>query len=298
MGRVIGLLAVLVTMAVLFRPLSGAANSGWPVRAPAVVEHGGATTVLALGLDRRGSEFARADAILLVRIGPPGKPTAILSIPRDLWVSIPDRGEDRINAAYTWGEIESGDGASWARRTVEATLGARVDRVVALDFACFQHTIDAAGGVEVQVARRIADDAYPMDDGGTTAVVFEPGWQRMSGQRALQYVRTRSPDSDFGRMSRQQDVVGALTARLRDPAAALGVFQTVLRHCPELRTDLSLIDLAALAAEAAATGELQMRLLEESMVHPATMPSGAQVLLPRWERIRPLVAEMFPRTER
>jgi LCP family protein required for cell wall assembly len=292
MARLIGLAAILFAGWLLLRPVS-ASGGDWPVRLPAAVERGGKVTVLALGLDRRGTEPPRTDAILLLQIGPPGRPAAALSIPRDLWVSIPDQGDDRINTAYTWGDLKSRDGLSWARRTVERSFEVRVDRVVSVDFACFRNAVDAAGGVGVDVATRIVDHAYPGDEGGVTTVAFEPGRQTLSGERALQYVRTRSADSDFGRMGRQQQVVAALAQRMRDPAAAARVGQALLQECPGLATDLSPADILLLAGMAANGGDVRMGIIGESMVSPTTIPSGAQVLLPRWERIRPMMAELF-----
>lgn len=288
----IGLAAILVAGWALLRPVSGASAGGWPVRLPAAIEQRGKITVLALGLDRRRAEPPRSDVILLFQVGPPGRPSAALSIPRDLWVSIPDQGEDRINTAYTWGDLKARDGPSWARRTVEASFAVHVDRTVIIDFVCFKHAVDAAGGVRVDVPAPIVDRAYPLEDGGVTTVTFEPGPQTLTGEQALQYVRTRS-DSDFGRMGRQQQVAAALVQRMRDPAAGARV--ALLRECPGFSTDLSAADVLLLAGMAASGGDLRMGIVGESMVSPTTTSSGAQVLLPRWERIRPLVAELFPR---
>lgn len=293
MRRLLLVLVVVGVMAVLLRPLGGSSSLGWPVRPPVLVERLGASNLLVLGLDRRGIELARTDTLLLARVGPPGSAATILSIPRDLWVPIPGRGDDRINTAYSWGELRGGDGASLARRTIEESFGVRVDRVAVVDFACFQHAVDAAGGVTVDVPERIVDEAYPADDGSTALVVFEKGQQKIAGARALQYVRTRAADSDFGRIRRQQQVVGALAARLRDPMAAVQVSGVLLGRCAGAGTDLSPADLAALAAVGGSGGEPAFHMLGESMVSPTVLPSGAQVLMPRWERIRPLMAEIF-----
>lgn len=293
MRRLLLFLFVAGVVAVLLRPLGGSSSLGWPLRPPVLVERLGAGNLLVLGLDRRGAELARTDTLLLARVGPPGRAASFLSIPRDLWVPIPGHGQDRINTAYSWGELGGGDGASLARRTVEESFGVRVERVAVVDFACFQHAVDAAGGVTVDVPQRLVDEAYPTDDGGTAVVVFETGQQKIAGPRALQYVRTRAADSDFGRIRRQQQVVGALAARLRDPAAAVHVSGVLLGRCAAAGTDLSPADLAALAAVGGSGGEPTFHLLGESMVSPTVLPSGAQVLMPRWERIRPLVAEIF-----
>jgi LCP family protein required for cell wall assembly len=251
------------------------------------------SNVLVLGLDRRGSEIPRTDTILLTRIGPAGEPPTVLSIPRDLLVQIPGQGEDRINTAYVWGELGTGNGASLARKTVEEDFGVRVDRVAVVDFSCFQAAVDAAGGVPVDIPLRLVDDSYPTNDGGTTQIVFDPGRQTVNGARALEYVRTRAPDSDFGRIRRQQQVLAGIADRIHNPILAAQVGRAVLARCPGAGTEVSLADLAVFGVLGAAAGLPRFQLLDESTVTPVTLPSGAQVLQPRWERIRPLVADIF-----
>jgi len=287
------LLVGLVGVGVLLRPLAWTPGSGLPVRAPAVLERRSATsTVLVLGLDRRGSEIARTDTILLARVGP-GQPPTVLSIPRDLWVQIPGRGEDRINTAFVWGEIGGGNGASLAKKTVEDDFGVRVDRVAVVDFSCFQSAVDAAGGVTIDVPQRLVDEAYPTTSGSVTQVVFEPGRQTIDGERALQYVRTRTPDSDFGRIRRQQQVLSAIVDRLHNPAVAARIARAVIARCPDAGTEVSLADVALFGALGVASGPPRFQVLDESTVTPVTLPSGAQVLQPRWDRIRAVVADLF-----
>ena len=293
MVKAVLLILVLAGVGLALRPLAWAPSTGLPVRLPAVVERRSTTTtVLVLGLDRRGSEVPRADTMLLVRLGPPGQPPAVLSIPRDLWVQIPGRGEDRINTAFVWGELGPGGGAALAKRTVEESFSLRVDRVAVVDFSCFEGAVDAAGGVAIDIPQRLVDPAFPTKDGGAMQVVFEQGRQTVNGERALQYVRTRAPDSDFGRIRRQQQVLAAIAERVHNPILAARVGQTVVSQCPDAGTEVSLADLALFGAMGA-SGVPRFHLLDESTVTPVTLPSGAQVLQPRWDRIRPIVAEMF-----
>lgn len=287
------LLVGLVGVGILLRPLAWAPGGGWPVRAPVVLERRSATsTVLVLGLDRRGTEVARTDTILLARVGP-GRPPTVLSIPRDLLVQIPERGEDRINTAFVWGEIGGGNGASLVKKTVEEAFGVRVDRVAVVDFSCFQAAVDAAGGVTIDVPRRLLDEAYPTASGGVTTIVFDSGRQTIDGARALQYVRTRAPDSDFGRIRRQQQVISAIIDRLHSPAVAVQIAHAVIARCPDSGTEVSLADIALFGAVGAASGAPRFQVLDESTVTPLTLPSGAQVLQPRWDRIRAVVADLF-----
>jgi LCP family protein required for cell wall assembly len=177
-------------------------------------------TVLLLGTDRRPGENVtpRSDAVLLARIDPARKRVALLSLPRDLWVAIPGHGNNRLNAAYLWGERDGppGGGLALARATVSDTLGLPIDYGVVVDFRGFAGIIDALGGVNVDVPRPLVDREFPTADYRVTTVRFAAGRQRMDGARALAYARIRHPDSDFERGLRQQAVLVAIAERLRE----------------------------------------------------------------------------------
>lgn len=177
-------------------------------------------TVLLLGTDRRPGEEVtpRSDAVLVVRIDPARKRVALLSLPRDLWVAIPGHGNNRLNAAYLWGERDGppGGGLALARATISDALGLPIDYGVVVDFRGFAGIIDALGGVNVDVPRPLVDHAFPTADYRVTTVRFAAGRQRMDGTTALAYARIRHPDSDFERGLRQQAVLVAIAERLRE----------------------------------------------------------------------------------
>jgi len=177
-------------------------------------------TVLLLGTDRRPGENVtpRSDAVLVARIDPARKRVALLSLPRDLWVAIPGHGNNRLNAAYLWGERDGppGGGLALARATVSDTLGLPIDYGVVVDFRGFAGIIDALGGVNVDVPRPLVDREFPTADYRVTTVRFAAGRQRMDGARALAYARIRHPDSDFERGLRQQAVLVAIAERLHE----------------------------------------------------------------------------------
>jgi len=162
-----------------------------------------------------------------------------------------------------------------------------------VDFSCFAGAVEAAGGVKIDVPQRLADPTFPTKDGGTIEVVFDKGPQNMTGERALEYVRTRAPDSDFGRIRRQQQVLGAIAERVHNPVVAARVGRALIAKCPDVGTEVSLADLALFGALGANGGAPRFQLLDETTVTPVTLPSGAQVLEPRWDRIRPVVADLF-----
>lgn len=178
-----------------------------------------AVHILILGNDHRPGRtiLPRTDVMMLVRIDPLRQRVALLSLVRDLWVHIPDYGFERINEAYRLGAARGGTagGLLLARRTVSHLTGVPIHYTVMVDFQGFIGLIDALGGIVVDVEKPLYDDEYPTMDDGYMVVRFDRGVQQMDGARALIYSRIRHPDSDFFRVRRQQTVLTAIGARIR-----------------------------------------------------------------------------------
>jgi LCP family protein required for cell wall assembly len=176
--------------------------------------------ILLLGLDRRPgeTEISRSDAIMLLHLDPISKTAALLSFARDLWVPLGGAGPYvKINAGYSSGESAGGPqgGAELERDTVSALVNQPIDHVVVITFEGMIKTVDALGGVEVDVQTEIYDPEYPTFDYGYMVAHFLPGRQTMDGFTALVYSRTRHADSDFARGRRQQQVILAIAEKLR-----------------------------------------------------------------------------------
>jgi LCP family protein required for cell wall assembly len=258
----------------------------------------GRTNVLVLGLDRRPGEgdIARADAIMVVTADPRSPVAGLLSIPRDLYLIIPEQGENRINTAHVFAEMEEpGTGPSRTAAAVTRNFGIPIDGWVRLDFQGFVTMIDAMGGVEIDVPERIIDNAYPTEDYGTMTIDIPAGRQQMDGERALQYVRSRHSSSDFDRAERQQQLVGALLAQLSRPASWLR-FPSVWRAFDDsVDKDLGFLDLLrlGLAVVRVGPGKIDHLVIDDELVTPYTTEAGAAVLAPRWELIQPKVEALF-----
>jgi LCP family protein required for cell wall assembly len=255
-------------------------------------------TFLLLGVDRRPNEqLARTDSILLANVDLARRRGTAISIPRDLVVSIPGYYADRVNAVYALGESEKrpGGGLGLLRETIERNFGVRIDHHVVVDFGCFRGAVDALGGVQIAVAERIYDPYYPTDDYGYKVVRFEPGPQWLNGERALEYARTRYGDTDFGRMRRQQQLLTALKVRSLQ-VQSLAVLPQVAGACRGMASDLSLFDLVALGASAREIrqSDITLRVIDERMAVPFVAPSGAAVLMPRWDEIHAMVRSTMP----
>lgn len=199
--------------------------------------------ILLLGVDLRPDypeEGVRSDTLMLLHLDPAGGWASLLSIPRDTFTEIPGYGEGKINAGFGNGYRDAGEnvdptaaGAALAADTVEQFLGLRergerIDYVATINFNGFAKMIDAIGGIEVDVPNEIVDTAYPTEDFGTTTITIPAGKQQMDGETALQYVRTRHADSDFGRAQRQQQVIQAIVQKLRSQPLVLRPY-SVLR---------------------------------------------------------------------
>ena len=147
----------------------------------------------------------RADTIMVITADLAAPDLGLLSIPRDLYLSIPGQGENRINTAHIFGELDRpGGGPGRTVAAVTQNFGIPLDGWVRVDFAGFIAIVDAIGGIEIDVPEAVIDHAYPTEDYGTMTLNIPAGLQRMDGERALQYARSRHSGSDFDRAERQQ----------------------------------------------------------------------------------------------
>ncbi|MBI3978581.1 MAG: LCP family protein [Chloroflexi bacterium] len=255
-------------------------------------------TFVILGLDQRGNQVARADVIMLASIDPLTKRAVLLSIPRDLWVPIPGHGTDRINAAYAFGSAQgpANGGAKLTIKTIEQNFQVQIDHYVATDFRCFAQVVDVIGGVTIDVPQPITDTHFGEDQEGRPRVLhFDAGSQLMDGKRALEYVRTRHADSDFGRITRQQAVLLAIFDKKLTPDEIIQIPKLAESACLGLKTDLSTVELMrfALYLRNIPRDQIVTKVIDRSLISPYVTEGGAEVLLPAMDRLRPTVRRMF-----
>ncbi|MFI5936193.1 LCP family protein [Actinoplanes sp. NPDC051494] len=182
----------------------------------------GALNILLVGSDSRDPDASkedtnawRADTLIIMHIPEDHKSAQLISIPRDLWVTIPkandaacsDGSRAKINAAFAFG------GLPRAVRTVECMTDVKLDHVLAIDFGGFKEVTDALGGVDLPVDRSITSIHKPFRK-------FTKGTMHMDGAQALDWIRQRKqfPRGDFDRMRHQQEFLRALM----DKAASSG----------------------------------------------------------------------------
>jgi LCP family protein required for cell wall assembly len=173
--------------------------------------------VLVMGLDYRdwvsGEGAPRTDTMVLASVDPISMTAGILTIPRDLWVSMPGfEDPSRINVAYRFGETYQlpGGGPQLAMSTVEGLLGLKIDYYALIDFYSFEQFIDEIGFIEIDVPRNIWVD--PID--GET-VKLKKGAHDLPGNLALAYARARYTEGgDFDRAERTMQVIMAIRKRI------------------------------------------------------------------------------------
>lgn len=257
------------------------------------------TNILLMGLDRRPGDttfVSRTDTLILMTIHPQQNYAGMLSIPRDLWMTLPDGNANRINAAHFFAEADTpGNGPSATVQTVQSNFGVDVHHFVRIDFAGFVQIVDAVGGIDVDVPAPLIDYEYPTYDYGVTTVEFAAGPQHMDGERALAYARIRHGSSDFLRAARQQLVIQAFIARLTQPGAWVRLPALLSAIGSSVTTDLTPLDMLRLAPTLLRVGpaNLDRRVIEGALVQPYTTEGGASVQLPVWEQINPVLMEMF-----
>ncbi|MFN2226495.1 MAG: LCP family protein [Anaerolineae bacterium] len=260
-------------------------------------------TVLLLGIDRRagGRWGYRTDTIMIATADLEAGTAALLSVPRDLQVTIPGHGEDRINTANVYGSLagDPGGGPVLVKETIAANFGIAVDAYVLIDFEGFVQVVDALDGIDVDVPRALHDPAYPdprpEDPHAYTTIHFDAGPQHMDGERALQYVRSRMSTDDGDRMERQQLILLALGEAARDRIASSNLVGLVTSLAGVVRTDLTLEQLTDLAAFAAALepAGVERRVLGEPLVSAQRLENGAMVTVPHWDLIDPVLQDLF-----
>ena len=170
-----------------------------------VVLPGEPANALVIGYDRRKEDGAdapsRSDTLMLVRADPDGKSISMLSFPRDLRVEVrcPGRSSfvDRINAAYAT------CGPRGTVETVRNLTGVPINYIVTVNFRGFRQLVDKVDGVWMDVDRRYFNDRGGSCEGCYAKINLRPGYQRLNGTQALDFVRFRHTDSDLYRVARQ-----------------------------------------------------------------------------------------------
>ena len=196
--------------------------------------------VMILGVDRREDDAGRSDTLMVASLDEENGKGSLLSIPRDTRVAIEGNGYDKINHAYAYG------GYKLSRKSVESLLGMPINHYILVDTKAFERIIDAMGGVDIDVEKRMYYED-PWDDNGGLIIDLYPGEQHLDGERAIQYVRYRDGEGDIGRIGRQQKFMKAVLAQLMSPQILPKLPDLVEKVSGAVETDMSLPELLEFA---------------------------------------------------
>ena len=251
----------------------------------------GQMNLLLMGVDGRTADFntfGRADTLMLLAIDF-GMPAAhLLSIARDLWITVPGYAsylpvEGRVNLGYALGDKYGYPGGNPAFQvfTVSQALGVRVDRYAVVNFTAFEKIIDALGGLDVTMQVALRDPLYPLGPDNTMVLEIPAGDVHLDGRTALMYARTRHADSDFGRMRRQQKILMAAREKLLSPAVIFAVPALLQFAFTAVHSDLSLEEIGLLGCALPRIGGagITQHLMDYTMTHAYKTRGGAEVLV-------------------
>ncbi|MFN8529636.1 MAG: LCP family protein [Anaerolineae bacterium] len=263
---------------------------------------------LLMGADQSNpNNLGRTDALMIVSVNMTVGTASFLSIPRDLWVYIPNIGTAKINTAYASGVNSGGSGIELLSDTIRYNLGIQIDHYARINFSGFKELVDALGGIEVAVDCAIQDwrlrepDLDPTVEDNWEMFTLPVGMQSMDGNLALWYARSRRTSSDFDRGRRQQVIMRAIWQRIR----ALNLWDQATDIFPQLTelvtTDLSTQDMlryVPLAATIDSSRIAAYTFRPNVEVTFSQSVDGQSILLPVRESITTLEQQMMqPPTE-
>lgn len=243
--------------------------------------------ILLLGIDARpGERTGRSDTMIILTVDADQNVIRMVSLMRDLYVEIPGRKNNRLNAAYVFG------GAELLMQTIEQNFGIHVDHYVAVNFSMLANLIDQLGGLELNVESDYYKDrinavikcdnrvlGIDVNDGLLTSA----GLQTLTGKQAQAYARYRygTSDGDFGRTQRQRDVILKILEKLRG-LTLVQLFRLAGDNIDNVFTNLTLDEIIRLAPAALQLQDAEVRQLRIPVDggYSSKMVSGMSVLVP------------------
>ena len=163
---------------------------------------------LVVGSDARpGDTFSRSDVMVLAHVTEKKDKVYLIHFPRDLYVSIPGHGKDKLNAAYAFG------GGALLAKTMQDLIGVKIDHAAKIDFQGFVALTDAVGGVSVYAEEASDEGSFQVHE----------GYNDLNGEQALAFVRERYQlkEGDISRGRRQMAFIKALMVKTLSPGVLL-----------------------------------------------------------------------------
>jgi LCP family protein required for cell wall assembly len=241
------------------------------------------------------------DSMLLISIQPQTGKTALISVPRDLWVQIPPNSGNygKLNSAFEYG-LANGYGTQGAGKVAAGDLAARkiadvtgltVNYWLTLDFQGFRQLVDALGGVDINVQNPFTA-LYPKNDDpnvdpSAIKVHFDDGLQHMNGERAIEYARAREvldnpiEGTDFARSARQQLLIKAIVAKMTQVSSWPKLFSVLDALKSSIYTNLSVRDLYAFVRKIDFNNPKRIGLTNGNVLQDSSSDDGQYILVPK-----------------
>jgi LCP family protein required for cell wall assembly len=257
------------------------------------------------------------DSMLIISIQPQTGQTALISVPRDLWVQIPpDSGQyGKLNSAYEYG-LNNGYGTEKAGKVAAGDLAARkisdvtglpVKYWLTLDFSGFRELVDAIGGVDVNVLHSFTA-IYPKNDDpnidpSAITVQFKAGPQHMNGERAIEYARAReviggdlAEGTDFARSARQQILIKAIVSKMTQVSEWPHLFGAMDALQKSIYTNVSAYDLFQFVRKMDLNNPKHIGLSNQNVLVDGTTNDGQYILQPRngdWNLVQQYIQQQL-----
>ena len=220
-------------------------------------------SLLIIGVDTDRDDLkGRSDTMILAVLNTRSKTLKLVSFMRDLYVSIPGKGHNRLNAAYAFG------GAKLLRKTIEDNFGIIADGYLAVNFSLMAGLVDAIGGVELTVEEYelkplngiLGYFNYQSGLPESKGMLLSSGTRVLTGLQTMSYARIRKSDSDFERVVRQQKVIQAIYAQLQHASFAQ-LTDAVILFIGKVGTDVSMSDVMSLLNDVLRIDEITIEKL-------------------------------------
>ncbi|NLG24475.1 MAG: LCP family protein [Clostridiales bacterium] len=258
----------------------------------------GKRNILLAGLDARpGQKNGRSDTMMILTLDADDNAIKLTSLMRDMYVDIPGKGGNRLNAAWVYG------GPKLLMKTIERNFGVKIDQYVAVDFSMLADVIDQLGGltltVDTKAQMKAINGVIQMDNkvlGKKTkdGFVTKLGSQKMTGKQAQAYARYRKVGGDdFGRTERQREVVMKCIGRVGE-LSTFRLAKLAAANIGKVRTNLSLADaLALVPAALKLDGSVKQLRIPADGTYASKTVSGMSVLVPNLKKNRRLLADFI-----
>ncbi len=258
---------------------------------------GNTYTILLVGSDAYDDDNrGRSDTMILVQVDGDDKTIRMASFLRDMYVKIPGKGSNRLNASYIWG------GHELLRRTMETNFGVTADAYVEVNFERLVKVIDAIGGVEVEVSEKERQQVNSIlrfynekiGDAVEDQLLQESGLVHLTGKQALCFSRIRKIDGDVQRTARQRKVLEAAFHKVTQLSMA-EITMLILQNMDAVETDLTIadaVDLIPLALRCKNATFETLSIPVSGAGHHATV-DGMAVIKPDLKKNQKALKEFF-----